>query len=74
MYKNKNDYSVIVFGSRGYLCKLEYVQNLYSLVKWLENSRKYRGWKMMNVYNRRSGEFIKQYKKGSFIDAKPRFK
>ncbi len=72
-FKNKNDYSVIVFENNRFLCKYTYVGNLYKFVLFLEKTYQFKNWTAMNVYVRRSGRFLKQYRNGDFIPPKPRF-
>lgn len=72
VWKNKNDYSIIVFDSQdNQICKIEFCHNLYKASIWLNNS-KYRDWSYFNAYNRRSKSFLKRYYKGQFIPAMPR--
>jgi hypothetical protein len=66
MLKNKNDYSVIVFlENQSKPKKWEYVDKLNGFAMFLD--KKHATWLYMNVYNRRSGQFMKQLKKGTFI-------
>lgn len=65
-FKNKNDYSCIVFKSNQVLIKLEYVHSIYALTKWLDGS-KYNEWEYINIYCRRSRRYISRQIKGSFI-------
>lgn len=69
--KHKNDYSVSVFGEDGFLVKLQYVHNVYDLARWLTASQKYSNWVYMNVYLRRSGEYLGRNYKGNFINPYP---
>lgn len=72
IWKNKNDYSIIIFDlNNQQIAKMEFVDNLFKASQWLDNS-KYRDWHYFNAYNRRSGMFLKRYYKGNFIPAKPR--
>lgn len=72
-FKNKNDYSVIVFSDLGYLCKFQYVHDVADCARWLDHSRNYSTWTKINVYVRRSGRFLMQYVKGrDTIPNKPR--
>lgn len=70
--RRDNDYSVIVFGNNRPLVKMERVHSLVTCSRWLDRSYKYASWDTMNVYARRSGRFIGQYKRGAFIPAFPR--
>ncbi len=66
MLKGKNDYSVIVFlENEKRPKKWEYVHKLNGFAMFLD--KKHSSWLYMNVYNRRSGQFMKQLKKGTFI-------
>lgn len=71
-FQNKNDYSVAIFNSSGFLVKVQYVHNIYKLCLWLETS-KYKDWTYINIYVRRSQRFLKRHYKGNFIEQKPRF-
>ena len=72
-FQNKNDYSCIVFNSAGFLCKYTFVGNVYKFSKFLDAHDKFNTWETINVYARRSGNFIIQLKKGGFIPPKPRY-
>lgn len=73
MWKNDNDYSIIIFDSDNHqIAKMQYVNDLYEASKWLDGS-KYSDWHYFNAYNRRSKMFLKRYYKGSYIPRKPRF-
>jgi hypothetical protein len=65
--QHKNDYSAIVFDEVGFLVKVTYVHKLDKLEKWLNTSRKFYTWKHINVYDRRTTKFIKQFKRGDTI-------
>ena len=68
MLKQKNDYSVIVFiENETKPKKWEYVHKLNGFSMFL--SKKHPNWLYMNVYNRRSGQFMKQFKRGAFVPA-----
>ncbi len=69
-FKNDNDYSVSVFSETEFLVKMAFCHSPKLAEKWLNNS-KYQNWQIMNVYARRSGRFIGQFKKGN-IPYKPR--
>jgi hypothetical protein len=70
MFKNKNDYSVIIFLENGKTLKLEYVQNIYKLHLWcIEKNIIYL---YFNIYNRRTRNFIIQHINGNFINPYPR--
>lgn len=65
-FKNKSDYTAICFGSFG-VFKMEYVADPKSLVKWLDNSYKYKDWKYVNFYARRSGRYLGRVYKGGNV-------
>ena len=66
METKKNDYSVIVFLENETKPKRwTYVHKLNGFSMFL--TQKHPTWLYMNVYERRSGKFIKQLKKGTFI-------
>ena len=68
METKKNDYSVIVFlENESKAKKWEYVHKLNGFAMFLNN--KHPQWLYMNVYERRTGKFMKQFKKGNFIPA-----
>jgi len=71
MYKNKNDYSVIIALSNGDFKKYTFVHNLYNFSNFV--NRQFPGWSALNVYNRRTGKFLIQYHPGDFIPPKPKF-
>lgn len=69
-FKNKNDYSIIVFDKDGnFILKWTYVGGLYKASQYL-NSRY--NWSYMNVYVRRSGRFLSRYYRGNYIPNKPK--
>lgn len=68
-FKRKNDYSVSVFGTGGFLCKYIYVGNLYKMSLFL--NEKFPSWEYMNVYARRSGRYLMRYYRGQYIPAYP---
>lgn len=66
MLKKKNDYSVIVFlDNESKPKKWNYVHNLHGFAMFL--NKKHETWTYMNVYNRRSGVFIKRFKRNDFV-------
>lgn len=71
-FQNKNDYSVIVFSNSGFLCKYTFVGNIYKLSIFLDNHQQFKSWEKINIYARRSGRFLKQIRKGDFIEPKPK--
>lgn len=66
MLKKKNDYSVIVFlENQDKPKKWNYVHKLNGFAMFLDKSHS--SWEYMNVYNRRTGEYMKRFHKGNFI-------
>ena len=66
METKKNDYSVIVFFENEPKPKRwNYVHKLNGFSMFLND--KHSQWLYMNIYERRSGKFLKQLKKGNFI-------
>ena len=64
----KNDYSVIVFTrENAFLVKVQYVHNLYKCSQWLSNSVNYNNWHYINVYDRRTGHYLKRLYRNDFI-------
>lgn len=71
-FKNKNDYTVIVFFDDGKPpLKSEFVHNCYKMALWLNESRNYSTWKYFNVYARRTQRYIRRFYPNSFIEPKP---
>lgn len=62
---HKNDYTVIAFLESGKPLKWIYVHTLSSIAKHLD--KVYPTWKYFNVYNRRSGAYLRRFYKGSNI-------
>jgi hypothetical protein len=66
MLKNKNDYTVIVFFENSKKPKKwNYVHRLNGFSMFL--SKSHPTWEYMNVYNRRTGDFMKRFVRGSFV-------
>lgn len=65
MYKNKNDYSVVAFNGQYKVNFMRYVHNVYKYTLWLRNNGI--EWTHINVYNRRTNEFIKRFYFGNYI-------
>lgn len=66
MVKPKNDYSVIVFlRDQSKPKKWEYVQKLNGFSMFL--NKKHPSWEYMNVYNRRTRQYLKRFKKNDFV-------
>lgn len=66
-FKNKNDYSVVVFTPQKVL-KYTYVHNLFNFKNFLNSS--FGNWQYMNVYARRSGRFLKRFYNVDFVPPK----
>lgn len=66
MEANKNDYSVIVFfETEPKPKKWNYVHKLNGFSMFL--NKEHSTWAYMNVYERRTGKYIKRFHKGNFI-------
>jgi len=66
MLKPKNDYSVIVFLENQLKPKKwEFVHKLNGFSMFL--NKKHPAWEYMNVYNRRTGKYLKRFKPNDFI-------
>ena len=63
--KHKNDYSVIAFFEHSKPKKWNYVHALKGFVTFL--NEKHKGWKYLNVYERRSGQYLKRFYPGNII-------
>lgn len=63
--KHDNDYSVIVFLSDGKAKKWKFVHSLKNTAKFLDE--KHSEWNYMNVYNRRTGQYLKRFYKGNSV-------
>jgi hypothetical protein len=66
----KNDYSVIAFYEGDKAKKWTYVHNLKKFANFLDDVHP--GWKYLNVYERRTKKFLRQFKQGSEITPFPR--
>jgi hypothetical protein len=67
MAEPKNDYSVIAFFENQSPKKWQYVHKLNGLAMFL--NQKHSSWTYFNVYNRRTGEYLKRFKKSDFVPA-----
>ena len=65
MGKQKNDYSVVVFLSTGEVKKWSFVGKLKGFAEFLD--KKHSAWKYMNVYDRRTREYLKRFYKGNSV-------
>jgi hypothetical protein len=63
--KRDNDYSVIAFFESGKAKKWQYVHNLRDFASFLD--KKHSTWEYMNIYNRRTGNYLKRFYKGNNI-------
>jgi len=61
--QHKNDYSVIAFFPDRTVKKWNYVHRLDGFIKFLDKD--FEHWLYVNVYDRRTREFLQQIKKGS---------
>lgn len=71
-FQNKSDYSFSAFGDNGFLYKKDYSHNIYKDCVWLTNSEKFKEWKYINVYARRTGRFLGRFYRENYIPQKPR--
>ena len=62
---HKNDYSIVVFFESTTPKKWSYVHRINGFAKFLDS--KHSAWKYINVYERRTGKFIKRFNKGAII-------
>lgn len=69
--KRKNDYTFILFYPNGEVKQIMYIHNCFNAVKWVENSRKYFGYSYINIYLRRSREFLFRHYPNNFIPPFP---
>lgn len=66
METKKNDYSVIVFfENEPKPKKWNYVHKLNGFSMFL--NKEHAGWAYMNVYERRTGKYLKRFHKGNFV-------
>ena len=66
MLKKKNDYTVIVFlENETKPKKWGYVHKLNGFAMFL--SKQHPTWEYMNVYNRRTRQFMKRFKRGEYV-------
>lgn len=71
-FKNRNDYSVSAFSSNGFLIKIQYCNQCYDAIKWLDSSNNYKNWLYFNVYARRTGRYLCRVYKGKPYINKPK--
>ena len=66
MPKHKNNYSVIVFfKDKSRPKKWQYAHKLNGFAMFLDKSHS--DWDYMNVYDRRTGNYLRRFYKGAFI-------
>lgn len=63
--EHKNDYSVIVFFKNATPKKWQFVHKLNGFSKFLDS--KHSTWKYFNVYERRTGKYLKRFYPGNII-------
>ena len=63
--QHKNDYTIIVFLPNNEVKKWAFVHHINKFEKFLSSN--FSNWEYMNIYNRRTREFIKRIKKGETI-------
>ena len=63
--RHKNDYSCIAFFENDKPKKWQYVHKLDGFVNFL--NQKHQGWKYLNVYERRTGNFLKRFYPGNIV-------
>ena len=64
-FKKKNDYSVSTYQGSKKGPSFPHVHKLSSLVKWLDQINI--EWSVLNVYSRRSGDFLRRFYKDDMI-------
>ena len=62
---HKNDYSIVVFFENSNPKKWQFAHKLNAFCNFL--NEKHSSWKYMNVYDRRSGKYLKRFYKGNLI-------
>lgn len=62
---HKNDYTCIVYFPDNTPKKWTYVHNLNGFSKFLD--KEHGSWKYFNVYERRTGKYLKRFYRGNFI-------
>lgn len=63
--QHKNDYTVIAFFEATTPKKWSYVHSINGFTKFLD--KKHSSWLYINVYERRTGKFLKRFNKDSII-------
>ena len=64
---HKNDYSIVVFLSDKQVKKWAFVHQINKFEKFLNHS--FPDWEYMNVYNRRTRDFLIRIKRGDSVPA-----
>ena len=67
--KRKNDYSCVAYQGSQKVGFMKYVHKITDYVSYLDKEKV--EWSVINVYSRRSGEFIKRFYKDDVIPARP---
>ena len=62
---NKNDYTCVVFYTNDKPKKWEFVHALTKFVSFLND--KHSGWKYINIYERRTGKYLKRFYPSNII-------
>lgn len=65
VFKKQNDFSCEAYQGSRKVNHMKYVGNMKSYIEFLE--RKHITWSVINIYARRSGDFIKRHYKGNII-------
>ncbi|MEA4937345.1 MAG: hypothetical protein VB102_12015 [Paludibacter sp.] len=65
MSNPKNKYSIIVFLESGKPKKWQYVHKLNGMAMYL--NKMHPTWQYFNVYDRRSGQYLKRFKRNDFV-------
>jgi hypothetical protein len=69
-FKNKNDYTVTAYQGSKKVNTMKFVHDVKKYAQWLDQKKI--SWAVLNVYNRRSREFITRFYKGEIITSKPK--
>lgn len=67
MSKHDRDYTIIAFLESGEPKKWEYVDKLNSIAMHL--NKMHPTWKYFNVYDRRTAQYLKRFKKNDYVPA-----
>ncbi|MEQ9221067.1 MAG: hypothetical protein RLO17_23635 [Cyclobacteriaceae bacterium] len=69
IYKNRNDFTCVAYQGSRKTAYMKYVNKLTDFVSWMEKEKK--EWSVINVYARRSGDFIVRYYRDDIIPKRP---